>query len=91
MDCVHIFRAEEWDDALQRAIVLGREHEKEYRNAEGHAVRWRLMEVVSLDLIRSETLDGAEVHSTLTEIPSADAVAFDATFNPEESRPVQTF
>lgn len=68
MECVHVFRASEWDSAFQRALELGRSHEEEYTNDAGRVVRWTLAEVVSLDLLKADDLDGAEVYSEMTEV-----------------------
>lgn len=90
MDCIHIFRASGWDDAMRKALALGRTHEQEYTNEDGHHVRWRLKEVVSLDLIPDGQLDGAEVYSEFSAVPATEFVPFDAEFRPENSHPVQT-
>lgn len=90
MDSVHVFRASDWDQAMRKAVALGRAHEQEYTNEEGHRVRWRLKEVVSLDLIPDNRLDGAEVYSEFVPVPPMEYARFDAEFQPEESHPTQT-
>ena len=90
MDSVVTFRANGFDDALHRAIELGRREEKEYLNVEKKRVVWRLKEITSLDKIPGETLDGAEVHCEISEIPETDVVPFDSKFFPERSQPDQT-
>jgi len=90
-DSVHIFRATDFDDAFERALEVGRAQEEEYRNGAGQLVRWRLEELLSLDMIRAESLDGAEVHSRLEEIDPPREVDMDEVFTPECSQPHQTF
>ena len=89
MDCLHVFRAADWDEAFQRALALGRSHESEYRNADGERLRWRLAQVLTLDRVVG-SLDGAEVFS---ESFAADQFRDDRSsdpFAPERSVPRQT-
>jgi hypothetical protein len=88
MECVHVFRADNWDTAFQRALELGRAHEEEYTNEAGFPVRWVLTEVVSLDLLQTDNLDGAEVYSEITELHLGEGVP--AEVAPERSEPTQT-
>ena len=88
MECIHVFRGADWDAAFQRALELGRSHEEEYVNADGALVRWRLAEVVSLDMLRSDDLDGAEVYSEISDIPPGGERS--AEIAPERSQPTQT-
>lgn len=90
MDSIHVFRASDWDDALRRAVALGRGHEQEYVNADGDRVQWRLREVLSLDLIRADDIDGAEVHSAISDVTADDALSLATELHPERSRPAQT-
>ena len=96
-DSVYIFKVddvEKWDDlwslAFQRALKLGRQQQEEYRNPDGDRVRWKLKEVISLDIIRSDSLDGVEVYSEPVGIGTGIVIPFDSTFNPEGSEPIQT-
>ncbi len=86
--CVHIFRATDWDDAFGRALHLGRSHEKDYLNGDGKRVRWRLDRVATLDMIRAPDLDGAEVFSQMSEVSGGPP--FDTEFQPEKHRPSNT-
>ena len=86
-DSVLVFRAVDWDDALQRALQLGLGMEKEYLNSLGERVLWRLKEVIFLTIIQKDSLDGAEVHSEFVDIPEDEVVPFDTVFHPEESEP----
>ena len=90
-DSVLLFRAEDWEDAFQRAIQLGREEEEEYFNDSGERVRWRLKEVIFLNIILKDSLDGVEVHSEWVDVPKGEVLPFETVFHPEESDPQQTF
>jgi hypothetical protein len=87
-EVVHIFQAADWEPAWQRALELGRAHEREYKNAHGELVRWRLDRVLTIDMLRVDDLDGAEVFSAMADI--SDGPAFDTQFQPEQHPPGQT-
>jgi len=87
-EVAHVFRADGWDLAFERALALGRSHETEYVNDAGVGVRWRLERVLTLDLLRVNDLDGAEVYSALREVESD--MPFGTTFSPEAHRPGQS-
>ena len=89
-DSVYLFRATDFDDAFQRALSIGRKQEKEYVGGEGDRIRWRLKEVISLDVLSGEDLDGAEVYSEPADLAPADRYLYDAVFTPESSTPTQT-
>jgi hypothetical protein len=96
-DSVFVFQVENCDDgselrrrAFARALKLGIEQEEEYLNEAGDRVRWRLKEVVTLDLLGDELLDGMEVTSDLVDLEPDATISFDAVFNPEASKPTQT-
>src|ERR1700730_13328226 len=88
MDSVYIFRSLDFDSAFEKALSIGKKQERSYMNAENHMVFWRLKEIVSLDIVGSEPLDGAEVYSKLGNLEQA--LPFDAELHPEESKPIQT-
>jgi len=90
MDSVYVFKADDFETAFQRAVDLGKEQEEEYLNAENQIVRWRLKEVISLDVINHTSLDGAEVYSEPVELEVGARLPFDADFQPEKSLPTQT-
>ncbi len=89
-DSIFVFRAIDFRDARRRAIQLAREEEEEYLNPEHNCVRWRLKELLTLDIIRKQTIDGAEVFCESLEIPEDEDIDFDTVFHPEQSEPVQT-
>lgn len=90
MDCIHVFRAVDYDDAFKRALSIGRSHEEEYKNAAGQSVRWRCMRVLTLDQMKSHELDGIEIHSELVTIDDDVHIEFEQSFHPEDSEPVET-
>jgi hypothetical protein len=90
MHSVHVFKASDGDRAFERALALGRAHEQEYTNGDGQRVRWRFVEVGTLDLVQVPELDGAEVYSECVEMAEGEDMEFDAVFHPELSAPGQT-
>jgi hypothetical protein len=90
MEVVHLFRASGFDTAFGRALALGRTHEQEYPNERGQRVRWRLARVETLNMIRDEDLDGAEVHSEFVAGKDSEEPEFDTVFDPESHTPSQT-
>lgn len=72
------------------AVAVGRSLETTYENRDGLEVRWRLVEVMTLDRLRAENADGAEVYSEPVELPAGVVIGFDEAFVPEESKPEQT-
>jgi hypothetical protein len=52
-------------------------------------VVWRFAEVVTLDELRADDLDGAEVYCTVLGAPSS-GVSFNAVFRPDQSEPGMT-
>jgi len=89
MDSIYVFRSTDFDDAFRRAIDIGRSQEKSYLNDANEPVEWRLKEIISLDLIRPQSLDGAEVYSEPVE-PATSDLLIDNAFHPEDSNPTQT-
>jgi len=89
MDSIYVFRSIDFDEAFRRAIDIGRSQEKSYLNDADELVEWRLKEIISLDVIREQLLDGAEVYSEPVE-PAASDFLFENAFHPEDSNPTQT-
>jgi hypothetical protein len=83
-DSVLVFQGEEgdWDQALARALALGRALEERYHNADHQQVTWRLREVV--------TLDGREVYAEPAELSPEERLPLGAPLVPELSEPGQT-
>lgn len=89
-DSVYVFKAIEFTDAFERALKIGRAAEQEYKNVDGGLVQWRLMEVISLDIISADDFDGVEVYSEPIQLAEKDRLPFDSEFAPERSQPTQT-
>ena len=89
MDSVYVFRAKDFEEAFQCAFKLGCSQEEEYLNFENRRVSWRFKEIISLDIIRSRAINGAEVYSEPVELAPGEQIPFDAEFHPEDSKPTQ--
>jgi hypothetical protein len=90
MDSVYVFQSADFDAAFTRVLELGRAQEKSFLNEDDQQVVWKLKEIISLDLIDTASLDGAEVYSEPVELPPDEALPFNAELHPEESHPTQT-
>jgi hypothetical protein len=73
---------------LTLVLDIGRTLERDLgREETGHPlVKWRLVEVLTLDVLRNQDPDGAEVYSELIDGKGS---SFGATFQPETSTPVR--
>src|SRR5271157_4406264 len=81
-DSLHLFRSREFDQAFKRALEIGRNNEQSYLNGDGHKVVWKLERIVTLDIVRARSLDGAEVYSEF--VSAADPnLPVEHTFSPE--------
>jgi hypothetical protein len=89
-DEVFLQRASDWDKAFERALEIGKGREETYTNADGASVVSRFAEVVTLDEIRTNQLDGAEVFSSVAHVPTGNNTTSEHVFNPEESTPGST-
>jgi hypothetical protein len=90
MDSILLFKSENFDSASKRALELGQSLERNYLNGDNQQVIWKLKEIISLDLIGGNSLDGAEVYSEPVKIPSDEITTFLEKFEPEKSIPTQT-
>ena len=88
-ETVVLFRARDFEHAFVRALELGRAAETQYLNVRGQAVRWALVEVVTLDCV-GPRVDGQEVASKLHARTAPKPVPFKTRFRPERSRPNQS-
>ena len=88
-ETVVLFRARDFEHAFRRALELGRAGETRYLNTYGRAVRWALVEVVTLDCV-GRRVDGQEVASKLHARTAPTPVPFNSRFRPERSRPNQS-
>lgn len=89
-ESIVVFRARDWDDAFTRALELGKQQETTYENSKGYTVRWRLVEIVNLDLV-GKKVDGAEVASQLDYRRVKEPIPPATEFHPEDSEPSQSF
>lgn len=94
-DSVFVFRAGTcdsggWKPAFRRVVDLGRGQEQAHPNVYGERVVFRLVEVLTLDLLRTGDLDGAEVHFRTGDIETGREIPFEATFESEKSDPDMT-
>jgi hypothetical protein len=86
-DEVFLLRAEDRAEAFTRSLEIGTTREEAYTNANGEAVVWHFAEVVTLDRLRTNELDGAEVFSSVTAVPTGSTVLSEHVFHPEDSTP----
>jgi hypothetical protein len=85
MDSVHLIRAENKNEAFEKALKLGYSHEQEYLNGENHKVRWVFKQVISLDSLGNLELDGLEVYSQPVDLVKNAIEPFDIQYKPAES------
>ncbi len=90
MDLVFVFRAKDFNDAFKKALELGYKQEEEWLNIYTERVRWRFKEILALDIIKAESLDGVEVNSESFDVPADQEIPFDSEFYPQQSEPKQT-
>lgn len=60
-DQVYVFKATNFSTAFKRALDLGMTAEHTYRNHINQDVKWHFAEVIFLDILPSQDLDGVEV------------------------------
>jgi hypothetical protein len=89
-DCIYLFKAVDFPAAFERAVTIGESAQNEYRNADGQRVLWRFKEVISLDIIRTNDLDGAEIYSEPIHLKNEEIIPFETQFSPHNSNPIQT-
>jgi len=89
-DSLFLLRSDSFEAAFARALEIGRVAEREYVGGTGERVRWRLKEIVTLDVLQAAELDGVEVHSQFTPLTDDERYGFDHVFQPESSKPGQT-
>ena len=57
----HLVKAENPDEAYQKALKIGKDSESEYINTDGTAVRWIFEGLTTLISVYEELEDGAEI------------------------------
>ncbi|MBV9266671.1 MAG: DUF4288 domain-containing protein [Acidobacteriaceae bacterium] len=90
MDSVRLFRSTDFDSAFSRVLEIGLSDQKEYLNADGERIAWRLVSIISLDLLSPQLVDGQEVYSEPVEVEDGTVISFDTVLNPALSSPTQT-
>jgi hypothetical protein len=83
MDSIDVFRSTDVQTAFKRALELGKSQERPYLNVDQKKVMWKLAEVISLDMIAAESLDGVEVYSEPVELAPGEGFPLDVVLHPE--------
>jgi len=81
-DTVYLFRAPSYSDAVKKFLALGRSKEHSYINGHGHMLRVRFVGLVTVDLIKANKLDGAEIVSTPL-METDPSFSFDTPLDPD--------
>lgn len=81
-DTVYLFRARGFDDAVKRFLALGRRKEHSYLNSHNHELRVRFVGLVTVDIIKANNLDGAEIVSTPL-METDPSFSFDTPLDPD--------
>ena len=84
---VRIIKAHSFKDALQKALILGKEKEHHYRNENGHNVYWKLKEIEYVRKLGKE-LNGLEVSTRLENLHINEPYDKNTIFSPEKSEPI---
>jgi hypothetical protein len=88
-DSIFLFKSGNFEDAFKRILEIGHSKQKSYVNDDDLQVAWKLVEVISLDIVRFDSLEGAEVYSE--PVSGTDPLLrIEHEFHPELSEPTQT-
>ncbi|MFV1991680.1 MAG: DUF4288 domain-containing protein [Acidimicrobiales bacterium] len=90
MVSVVLVRAEDFNEAFEKALLRGRELEEVYTNKYGQRVRWAFVRVETLDMLPEVLGDGVEVHSRFSHDARDSSALFDEEFDPRGSHPDQS-
>lgn len=66
---LRLVRADDRDEALHKAVQIGRKEEESFRNVNGELVRWIFRGVTHVYMLKHELYDGAELFSSTGEYP----------------------
>jgi|ERR1051326_862572 len=80
-DSVFLLRSDSFESAFTRALELGRAEETEYVGGTGERVRWRLKEIVSLDVLKATELDGSRFIPSSNRSKTTSATASSTCFS----------
>ncbi len=89
-ESIVVFRAKDYNHALERALEIGKEKETNYKNHKNQKVRWAFVEIMNLDWV-GRKVDGKEVASCLHYRVSKEPVSPNRRFRPERSKPEGSF
>lgn len=73
---IRLIKAEDREEALHKAVQIGRKEEECFRNINGELVRWIFRGVTHVYLMKQELYDGAELFSSTGEYPPETAPHF---------------
>ncbi|GAA4826335.1 hypothetical protein GCM10025786_38970 [Nocardioides caeni] len=82
---VVLLRAADHEAAFAAALARGRALERDFVNADGEEVRWRLQLVETIDELEEELADGREVYSE--PFPPVEIAPVDDPRHPEDLHP----
>ena len=84
-----LIEATDYEQAFQRALLLGKQRETRYANDKGRPVRWAFVKVEEIKKLGAQ-LDGVEVGSLLDVLPAETPLPFGKRFQPRHSKPLLT-
>lgn len=84
-DCVVVFKAMDFGPAFDKAVSIGKAKETKYKNTYGQNVAWKLVEVISLDILGPTIRDGLEVYSEPVHLKKKDVIPYGTKFRPRKS------
>jgi hypothetical protein len=87
---VVLVKADDFEEAFEKACHQGHEQETRYENAEGEGVRWAFEKVATLDMLPEVLVDGTEIYSEPGPLINDRSVPFDHQFDPRASPPGQS-
>ncbi|MEP6695313.1 MAG: DUF4288 domain-containing protein [Pseudonocardiales bacterium] len=87
---VILFRAEDFPAAKARAVEIGLSMERTYTSNTDEEVRWRLVNIETLDMLDDEISDGREVYSEPVSLAPGTTIPFDMEFQPASRAPGQS-
>ena len=88
-DTVHLIRARSFEEAIKKFLALGRSKEHSYRNGYGHDLRVRFVGLVTVDNIKKNDLNGAEIVSTPL-METDPSFSFDTPLDPDNYKFTET-
>lgn len=82
-----LYQADNYDQAFERALEIGKQQEHRYKNHKGQMVRWAFVQVDQIKLLE-EPLDGIEVGSLLDVWLQDSPIPYRKRFNPKSKAPL---